>query len=216
MIDTEVLPEIAGSWQLNSIAITADYEIWAVGRNDTTDQPVILRYNGFNWDEFELSLVGEYAQLNEVATDSLNLAIAVGGKFSADDSTLRGFALTFEGEHWIESWGFPGDGVLWQFQSLDVLSSDEAVAYVSKNDHLEEWKFNGTQWQRQIHALGLPAESIIESSSMHNQNNGLLAVRNDNDGTGLVIQKYSTVYSIIDDVPSSMGHIYDVIALDVE
>jgi hypothetical protein len=213
-IDTEVLPEIAGSWKLNSVAITADYEIWAVGFNDTTNQPVILLYNGFNWNDFELPSIGEYAQLNEVATDSFNLAVAVGGKIAAGDSTMRGFALTFEGEHWIESWSFAGDGVLWSFHNLDVLSEDEAVAYVAKSDRLEEWEFNGTQWQRQMQGLTLPNGSVIESNSMHSRNNGLIAVRNDNDRTGLVIQKYSSVYSKIEDVPSSMGHIYDVIALD--
>ncbi len=215
-LSNQALPAIDGPWMLESVAVGEDYEAWAVGGNDLTDQPIILRYNGFNWSQAALPAVDDYAYLSEVSADSHFLAVALGAKSNDDEPNLRPFALTWEGSSWIQTWTFAGDGVSWEFESLDVYTGNAAQAHVIKSNHLEEWKFDGSLWQRQIFSLTLPEGGVIEANSMLDSANGLLGVRNNDGHTGGVIQKYDDQWGFIEDVPESMGCIYDVVSLRKE
>jgi len=209
-------PSIAGGWRLLSVSFFSSTRGWAVGFNEGTDKAIILGYNGFAWSQMDLPASLTTSQLLHVDAPSAFFALAMGSQVATGDLITRGLALYFDGVEWRQTFLFPGDGLLWYFTNVDILSLSSAKSYLVKHDRLEKWSFDGSTWTRGTHNITFPAGSIATGLSLADSGNGLLGIRNIDGSSGMVMQMLNSFWSEITDYPEAMGNIYDVVTIKME
>jgi hypothetical protein len=209
-------PSITEDYTLVGVSFFSELKGWAIGNYAATNQPLVIGYNGFAWDVYDVTHTEAVASLNAVKSSSSTSAIAVGSCLPYGETDSRGFAIVFDGVSWNENFLFPGDGLRWFMYNVDALDTGEAQAYTIKSLRLEGWKYSSSLWTRSSYDITFPTGSMANSVSLADSTNGLLGTGSSPNVYGEVWQMVDSTWSEVDTSSTTIGNIYDVKAVTVE
>lgn len=95
------LPDVAESWNLQSVTARAADDVWAVGFAGSTGQPVALHYDGEGWEQVRVPPYGGgKADLTDVVVKGKKEVWLVGARKASVDAELEGLVLRYDGRSW--------------------------------------------------------------------------------------------------------------------